>query len=263
MKLTEEELLEEKEIRERMLSEKNAEVLGKVKEIVWLGEDKLLTIQQVADYYEVAKTNIDTLIENHKEEFSEDGLKTLEGDELRQFKGHALKMHDLYEEHKYAHKLRVVPRRAVLRVGMLLRDSEVAKTVRSYLLNIENVVDIETKEWALKREASKMIRKQFTKDIAKSGEDKRMKGWGYSNYTNLIYRVLFDKTANQMKEDRNAPDNKLRDYLTKDELEAVKRLERIITSQLSVGKNYQQIKVMLYNDLDPEMIEIHPKGGNY
>ena len=44
---------------------------------------------------------------------------------------------------KTQRSLRLIPRRAILRIGMLLRDSHVAKTVRSYLLNVEEEARVE------------------------------------------------------------------------------------------------------------------------
>ena len=41
--------------------------------------------------------------------------------------------------------LKVFPRRAILRIGMLLRDSEIAKEIRTALLNIEEKTSDETK----------------------------------------------------------------------------------------------------------------------
>lgn len=88
----------------------------------------------VAEYYETNKTNIDFVLSYHKDEFEQDGVKILEGKELREYKTtHQTKLGEL----KRVPKLTLLPRRAVLRVGMLLRDSQVAKQVRSYLLNIE------------------------------------------------------------------------------------------------------------------------------
>ena len=50
-----EELLENEDLRERMLNDRNTEVLDKVKDIVWLGEDEVVTINQVVDFYEVGQ----------------------------------------------------------------------------------------------------------------------------------------------------------------------------------------------------------------
>lgn len=49
------------------------------------------------------------------------------------------------------------PKRAVLRVGMLLRDSDVAREVRTQLLNTEENSDIDTKTKNINEEQSLMI----------------------------------------------------------------------------------------------------------
>lgn len=53
--------------------------------------------------------------------------------------------------------LRVFPRRAILRVGMLLRDSDVAKNVRTQLLNIEEKMSNEIKIKDVSEEQTLML----------------------------------------------------------------------------------------------------------
>jgi len=185
----------------------------------------------------------------HKEELEEDGIFVAKKDKLKEIKGLLQKVGNLDNSIKYAGSLTIFPRRAVLRVGMLLRDSEVAKTVRSYLLNIEETVDNETREWAIKREAGKMVREQFTSSIARSGENDRMHGHGFSNYTNLVYKTVFGKSANEIYEERLAPEGKLRDYLTEEELNAVRRVESVVEGFLYSGLEYSEIKKKLKEDL--------------
>jgi hypothetical protein len=70
---------------------------------------------------------------NHKNELEEDGIKVLRGTELAdikdKIKGSSGKLTNLHENIKYAGRLTVFPRRAVLRVGLILRDSKVAVNV--------------------------------------------------------------------------------------------------------------------------------------
>ena len=53
--------------------------------------------------------------------------------------------------------LKVFPRRAILRIGMLLRDSVVAKEVRTQLLNIEEKASKDTKIQDINEEQSLML----------------------------------------------------------------------------------------------------------
>ena len=72
------------------------------------------------------------VIKRHRDELISDGYKVLSKSDLEN-------VHDVH--FKIPNRgLAVFPRRAVLRIGMLLRDSVVAKLVRSYLLNAEEKV---------------------------------------------------------------------------------------------------------------------------
>lgn len=140
-------LVESKKLREKFISK--VEVLDKVKQLILLPNTNFATQEQVAEYYEVPNKTIDTIINRHKNELESDGFKTFKKSEV-------LKMLNLQSEGlentigksiatlKDGSKieipnrgLRLFPRRAILRIGMLLRDSEVAKEIRTYLLNIE------------------------------------------------------------------------------------------------------------------------------
>ena len=144
---TELQLIEQKELREKYIE--NVEVLSKVKDLVLLSDDTHVTVKMVADYYELPNKSIESLIFDHTEELTTDGLKILKGTELKDFKGLLLKEGNLSNDIKFAPSLTIIPRRAILRIGMLLRDSEVAKKVRNYLLNVEQNTSVEDKMHAL------------------------------------------------------------------------------------------------------------------
>ncbi len=91
-----------------------------------------VTTEMGAEYYEVDKMVIRLVVHRHRDELKSDGMKVLRGDELQRFKKELQNV-----TLKARSKLTILPRRAVLRIGMLLRDSEVAKKVHSYLLNVE------------------------------------------------------------------------------------------------------------------------------
>lgn len=111
-------------------------VLDKVKNLTLLPDDVNASIELTAEYYDVSRKTIDSLILDNREELESDGLKVLTGDELIFLKEKAI-------IGKMARSFTVIPRRAILRIGMLLRDSTVARAVRDLLLNIEGVARIE------------------------------------------------------------------------------------------------------------------------
>ena len=238
-------LVENKQARDKVLAnERSLQVLDKVKELVCLGKDRVVLTWQVAEYFEVPETNIKGIIEDHSEELESDGMKVLEKEKLKQFKGEALKGTDLYEKHKYAHKLRLFTRRAVLRIGMLLRDSEVAKTVRDYLLNIEDISTDEQIKWAVERAVGKEKRRGLTDAIQESGENDRMNGFAYSTYTNMIYKLVLGMSAKKYKK-MNDIDGNLRDELNGRQLNLIKTLEDIAKAQIDLGFEYDEVKEMI------------------
>lgn len=89
-----------------------------------------VTTAMVAAYFEVGLEAIKSLVKDHRTEFEANGYRIMTGEQLRSFK-------DLSGIHSRTASLAVFSRRAVLNVAMLLRDSEVARQVRVYLLDME------------------------------------------------------------------------------------------------------------------------------
>lgn len=123
-------LLESKTLRESVIN--RTDVLDKVKKLTTLPDDLHVSIDMAAAYYEVGKEAINSLIKDNREELESDGLKVLRGSELMSFK-------DMGVIGKNTSAFTIIPRRALLRIGMLLRDSSVARQVREYLLNVEEI----------------------------------------------------------------------------------------------------------------------------
>jgi len=135
-------LVESKSMRDQMVSnvtdERMNEVLNKVKGLILLPDNLHTTVKDVAYYYEVDIDAIESHIRHNKDELIEDGMKVLKGKELSAFKAEC-------QIESRAGSLTIIPRRGILRLGMLLRNSLIAKSVRTYLLNVENNADIELK----------------------------------------------------------------------------------------------------------------------
>lgn len=128
-KFTESDLVENQELRIEHLE--RIEVLEGVKEIILLGNSKVLHAKLVAEYYEVPEETIKTLYKRNREELDSNGALILRGEELKEFK---TRVHDELAL-KGLSSLTIFSKRALLNVGMLLRDSVVAKEVRSRLLD--------------------------------------------------------------------------------------------------------------------------------
>uniref|UniRef100_UPI003980318D hypothetical protein n=1 Tax=Bacillus pacificus TaxID=2026187 RepID=UPI003980318D len=125
------------------------DVLEKVKGLLLLPNLEMATSKQVAAFFETGFTNINNLISRNKEELLSDGMVMVQRNNVEEFLKPPVESLEITpyfaaikdnqgNEHRFSNRgSYVLPRRAILRVGMLLRDSEVAKEVRTQLLNIE------------------------------------------------------------------------------------------------------------------------------
>lgn len=154
-------------ISDRHLRDKNVgrfEVLEKVKDLLLISGTDYAVLSQVADYYEVGLEAIASLVKDNREELLEDGLINATGVETKQILGKFSK--DFANQRgyftcdgiKFNHRNNLLfTRRSILRVGMLLRDSLIAREVRSQLLNIEEKVSDEIKIQDITEEQSLML----------------------------------------------------------------------------------------------------------
>ena len=232
-------LVESRTARQQKIG--NCSVLDKVKILPYLSTDMRSTIQQVATYYEVPEVTVRQILSRNKEEFMEDGIEVLK---RRDFKKLSL-LQDVTDFGKTP-SLALLPKRAVLRVGMLLRESEIARLVRSYLLNLEEVATKEQKEWSLQREIGKLKRSILADAIRDYIPNSPYKVFAYPNFTKLIYKKVFGKTAKELRVERGCKNNDaLRDTFTAEELKAVESLEMRVSAHLEIGRNYHEIKAII------------------
>lgn len=126
-------LIESRTMRERTIARTDA--LDKVKELALLKDGVHATTDLVAGYYDVDVKTIDSLVARNRAELEAHGMRKLTGDELRAYK----QATDPQGEGLSARSksLRLFNRKAILNVGQLLTESDVARQVRSYLLELE------------------------------------------------------------------------------------------------------------------------------
>ncbi len=132
-------------VRERraQMTENNIHILESVKDILTIANTDLITVQMVADYFEVGLEAINSLIKNNRDELIENGLNTITGKETRDILVKSSKNitnHKGYFECdniKFANRSNTfMTKRTLLNIGMLLRDSEIAKELRRRILDI-------------------------------------------------------------------------------------------------------------------------------
>ena len=144
----------------------NYEVLEKVKKLLLIPELEVMTTEQVADYYEVDYDAVKKVYQRNTDELESDGMHIekmetfLKGQNVsfQKERNKAILTYDNGITFSVTNRgLKVFPRRAILRVGMLLRDSVIAKEVRTQLLNIEEKSSDEVKIQDINEEQSLML----------------------------------------------------------------------------------------------------------
>lgn len=131
-------LLESRTLRTSVLE--RTDVLDKVKALSLLPDGLHVTTAMVATYFEVAERVINQLRLRHRDELTENGMRTLKGSDLESFESDNLSLsNQSYPQGRRGGRvhLAVYTRRTILNVAMLLRDSEIARSVRTYLLDRE------------------------------------------------------------------------------------------------------------------------------
>ena len=135
--------------RKLQMTEDNIHKLELVKEILMLGRTDLMTIKMCAEYFEVSISAIKMLINRHKEEFEDNGLKVYSRKEINKMFSN-LQDVTLEKISKYKDCLKsqdvtleisnrgimLINKRVLLNIGMLLRDSKVAKELRRRILDV-------------------------------------------------------------------------------------------------------------------------------
>lgn len=236
---------ESKSLREEAINNTDYDFLDKLKVIPYLTDDMVLTTHQVAEYYECGLEAVKTIIKRNREEFENDGLIVLKGQELKEFKA---KISQVQDEPKLSQvpSITLITKKSLLRVGMILTNNQLATKIRNYLLNVESVTEINRKSWAIQREVGIAERKRMTSAIAKYIPNSKHKKFAYPNYTNLIYGVLFGCDAKTLREQRNVKTNDaLRDTFAEQELKSVEEVETIVTGLITMSFTYKQIEEML------------------
>ena len=237
--------VESQSVRNDTLDNISYDFLDKIKVVPYLTNDMVLSTNQIANYYECGLEAVKTIIKRNREEFEADGMIVLKGQDLKDFKE---KIGEVQTEPtlNYASSLTILPKRSLLRVGMILTNNALSTKIRNYLLNIEENTEIDRKSWAIQREVGIVERKRMTSAISRYIPDSKNKRFAYPNYTNMIYKIIFGCDAKTLRQERNIKTNDaLRDSFTELELKKVEEVETIVTGLISMDFTYKQIEQML------------------
>lgn len=144
--ITSESMVDNHDLRNELIA--RTEVLDKVKKLLLIPEMNCMTIRQVADYYEVDIDTLKKCCKRNKDEIILDGVVTktprvfkdlLKGQDVPLVQNQTnlvIQIDDNTRLEIPNRGIKCFSKRAVLRIGMLLRDSKIAQEVRTQLLNI-------------------------------------------------------------------------------------------------------------------------------
>ncbi|MFE4174251.1 hypothetical protein ACFRR7_19740 [Streptomyces sp. NPDC056909] len=132
-------LLESRTLRVEHMGRVDA--LDKIKSLIMLPDGVHVRTEDVARYFEVSTGVVRQMTARHRAELTENGMRVLRGADLRRFHSDMVSLWGAEVGKSYpqaATQLTLYTRRAVLNIAMLLRDSDIARCVRTYLLDAED-----------------------------------------------------------------------------------------------------------------------------
>ncbi len=194
---------EENEFREKYID--RIEVLGKVKNFFLIPELEVMTTQMVADYFEVDFETIKKIYQRNKNEISADGVFSKKSAEIIKF----FQGHHVPEEKTQGRTVYVVDnvrinipnagtkvfsKRAILRIAMLLRDSEVAKEIRTQLLNTFEKVEPAQKIRSID------VEEKLLMNIARAYVDENLEKFAVANQEYIAYQNRYIKQIEEEKD---------------------------------------------------------------
>ena len=101
----------------------------------------------------------------------------------------------------------------------------------------------ERQQWEIERQKGVLVRHILTDTIKMKVADSPHKKFMYPNYTKLIYKTIFGKSMKELQEQYGVKGKEsIREYVTADELKQIESMEMLVSSLISCGWGYDQIK---------------------
>lgn len=131
----------------------------------------------------------------------------------------------------------------------MIQRTPLGRQARQYFIQVEKEYKKLSKGLTkdfIERQISIRLRKDMTDAIKEVIPETTHKKFAYSNYTNLVYKIIFGKSAKEIKLEKGLSKNdNIRDYLPKEELMKVEMIENLVKTYLYAGLEYEQIKNVL------------------
>ena len=165
------------------------------------------TKKMVADFYSVEERTIERYLETHSDELKHNGYILCKGKLLKEFKLHFAPVINIGSK---TTQLGLFNFRSFLNIGMLLTDSEQAKKMRSFILDIVittinektgggtkfiNRRDINYLPAAIQEDNYRRVLTSSVKNYVSGHQT-----YKYAQVTDLIYRAVFRENAKEYRE---------------------------------------------------------------
>ena len=165
------------------------------------------TKKMVADFYDVEERTIERYLETHSDELKHNGYILCKGKLLKEFKLHFAPVINIGSK---TTQLGLFNFRSFLNIGMLLTDSEQAKKMRSFILDIVittinektgggtkfiNRRDINYYQAAIQEDNYRRVLTSSVKNYVSGHQT-----YKYAQVTDLIYRAVFKENAKEYRE---------------------------------------------------------------
>ena len=218
-------------------------------------EEYKYTKQQISDFYQIDIATIERYLENYENELKHNGYVVLKGKKLKEFKeqfGHIINLSSKTSQ------LGVFNFRSFLNLGMLLVESEMAKALRSKILDI--VIDTLNEKsggstkYINQRDEDFLnailkephYRKEFTSALSKYLD---LGNFKYSVYTSKIYECIFKENATEYRKILNLSEkDNARDTMYSEVLKLIASFETGLAHEMkkqseSIGRKLSKIEM--------------------
>lgn len=252
-------IINDRSVRDRCAG--HYEVLEKVKDLLLLPGTELMSVNQVADYYEVTPEYIKAVYGSNRNEINSDGTTIISRD---YYTDNGSKINITSVDRKQTsvtytfedgqsvtinnRGLKAFSKRAVLRIGMLLQQSEVAREVRTQLLNIEEKTADDVKTEDINEEQRLMLNVGMA--YASGSIEAVMKA-------TTEYNAFQNRHIEKLKQDNKALAGNILEWKDRSKLNAGIRMLASVT-----GKNFSKVWNELYKNLQYKYgICLKQRGG--
>lgn len=139
----------------------------------------------------------------------------------------------------------------------MLQKTEKGREARRYFIACEKAlkrIEHEHQQWEIERAKGVIIRHVLTDTIKMKIADSPHKRFAYPNYTKLIYKTIFGKTMDELKNEFGVKEKEsIREHMTADQLREVESMEMLISGLINIGMGYAEVKNFIENNYNKRL----------